>query len=390
MTKTSTKTDSQDRGRFSARRKTEAVLRLLRGEDLDTLSRELGVTAATLSAWRDALPRRRHRRHEEPTGRRPGRAGRPPPGQGRPAHHGQRAAGAEVPAPGERPPFCLEEAERLARSASPGTGRPYGLQRVCRIFGLARSTAYYLKAREAVPPEQRPVPRKRGPVGAATDEELVGHIRRVLAESPFHGEGYRKVWARLRHRGIRTASERVRRLMREHHLQAPRRGGNAHGPKAHDGTITTEEPDAMWGTDMTTTVTTGEGLAHVFVAVDHCTCECVGLHAAKRRQPLRGPGAAAAGRAGALRRVRGEGRRGPGHPPRPRQQLPQRRLPAGAEVPGHGQLAELRAGARGERLCRAVHPHPEGAAPVGADASPRWPSWSRRCGSSSGRTTSGG
>ena len=37
----------------------------------------------------------------------------------------------------------------------------------------------------------------------------------------------------------------------------------------------------MWGTDMTTTVTTGEGLAHVFVAVDHCTCECVGLHAAK-------------------------------------------------------------------------------------------------------------
>lgn len=128
----------------------------------------------------------------------------------------------------------------------------------------------------------RPVPRKRGPIGAATDEELVGHIRRVLAESPFHGEGYRKVWARLRHQGLRTASERVRRLMREHHLQAPRRGGNAHGPKAHDGTILTEEPDTMWGTDMTTTVTTGEGLAHVFVAVDHCTCECIGLHVAKR------------------------------------------------------------------------------------------------------------
>ena len=147
---------------------------------------------------------------------------------------------------------------------------------------MARSTAYYLKAREAVPPGQRHVPGKRGPVGAATDEDLVGHIRRVLADSPFTGEGYRKVWARLRHRGIRTASERVRRLMREHHLQVPRRGGHAHGPKAHDGTIVTVEPDTMWGTDMTTTVTTGEGLAHVFVAVDHCTCECVGLHAAKR------------------------------------------------------------------------------------------------------------
>ena len=42
-----------DRGRFSARRKADAVLRLLRGEDLETLSRVLGVTAARLSAWRD-------------------------------------------------------------------------------------------------------------------------------------------------------------------------------------------------------------------------------------------------------------------------------------------------------------------------------------------------
>lgn len=31
----------------------EAVLRLLRGEALDGRSRELGVTAATLAAWRD-------------------------------------------------------------------------------------------------------------------------------------------------------------------------------------------------------------------------------------------------------------------------------------------------------------------------------------------------
>ena len=42
-----------ERGRFSSRRKTEVVLRLLRGEELDLLSRELGVTAATLSQWRD-------------------------------------------------------------------------------------------------------------------------------------------------------------------------------------------------------------------------------------------------------------------------------------------------------------------------------------------------
>jgi hypothetical protein len=34
----------------------------------------------------------------------------------------------------------------------------------------------------------------------------------------------------------------------------------------------------MWGTDLTTTIT-GEGQAAVFVAVDHCSAECVGIHA---------------------------------------------------------------------------------------------------------------
>src|SRR4051812_17680025 len=52
MTKKSTNTDTPDRGRFSARRKTDAVLRLLRGEDLDPPPRERGAPAAPLSAWR--------------------------------------------------------------------------------------------------------------------------------------------------------------------------------------------------------------------------------------------------------------------------------------------------------------------------------------------------
>ena len=51
--------DGPDQGnrRFSARRKVEVVLRLLRGEDLELLSRELGVTAARLSKWRDQFLR---------------------------------------------------------------------------------------------------------------------------------------------------------------------------------------------------------------------------------------------------------------------------------------------------------------------------------------------
>ena len=41
------------KGRFSARRKHETVLRLLRGEDLESVSRELGITAARASQWRE-------------------------------------------------------------------------------------------------------------------------------------------------------------------------------------------------------------------------------------------------------------------------------------------------------------------------------------------------
>ena len=42
-------------GRMSRQRKSAAVLRLLRGEDLETVSRELGVTAARLTGWHEAF-----------------------------------------------------------------------------------------------------------------------------------------------------------------------------------------------------------------------------------------------------------------------------------------------------------------------------------------------
>ena len=101
------------------------------------------------------------------------------------------------------------------------TRRAYGLPRICRVWHCARSSVY---ARRQATTSQVPC-RRRGPVGAAPDDVLVGHIRRVLEASPFHGEGYRKSWAKLRVEGIRTSQERVRRLMREHDLQAPHRVG---------------------------------------------------------------------------------------------------------------------------------------------------------------------
>jgi transposase InsO family protein len=166
----------------------------------------------------------------------------------------------------------------MSQTISPGTGRAYGLARVAHIWRLSRATLYRHRAAAAAAAPARPV--RRGPVGACSDAELLGHIRDRILASRLHGEGYRKIWARLRHAGIRTSPRRVRRLMGAHGLLAPHRVGRPE-QRAHDGTIGTATVDTMWGTDMTETVTLAEGRARVFVAVDHCSGECVGSHAAR-------------------------------------------------------------------------------------------------------------
>lgn len=151
----------------------------------------------------------------------------------------------------------------------------YGLTRVCRQWRVSRATLHrHLSAANRPDAPQR----RRGPQGAMSDTALAERIRKLLASSPFHGEGYRKVWARLRYAGVRTSPRRVLRVMREHSLLAHQRAGSPRGPQAHDGTIITLRVDEMWGTDMTAVVT-GEGQAAVFIAVDHCSAECMGIHA---------------------------------------------------------------------------------------------------------------
>jgi putative transposase len=166
----------------------------------------------------------------------------------------------------------------MSRAISPTTGRAYGLARLARVWRLSRATLYRHRAAEGAVAPSRSV--RRGPVGACSDAELLEHIRAQILGSRLHGEGYRKIWARLRHAGIRTSARRVRRLMGEHGLLAPHRVGRPER-RAHDGAITTTAVDVMWGTDMTETVTLKDGRARVFVAVDHCSGECVGSHAAR-------------------------------------------------------------------------------------------------------------
>jgi len=156
--------------------------------------------------------------------------------------------------------------------------RPFGVRRVMHLLSRSRSSVYWARSRRDVIPGPG---HKRGPKTECTDAELTEHIRAVLGVTPFVGEGHRKVWARLRIRGVRTSKQRTLRLMRTAGLLAHGRAQRNLGPRVHDGTITPEKPNVMWGTDATGVWTEREGLVTVFAAIDHATAECVGIHAAK-------------------------------------------------------------------------------------------------------------
>ena len=164
----------------------------------------------------------------------------------------------------------------MSQALSPSFARCYGLARVARVWKISRASVY--RSLKETPPNT--ITRRPGPVGACSDAELADHIRRQIDASRLHGEGYRKLWARLRFAGVRASPRRVRRVMRENGLLAPHRVLRTEA-KLHDGTIVTDKVNEMWGTDMTQTITIREGRANVFVAVEHANSEVVGIHVSR-------------------------------------------------------------------------------------------------------------
>jgi len=206
------------KSRLSARRKTEIVLRVLRGEDVDALSRELRIEAHRIARWREeflaagaaALKARAEARAPDRTALKDARA-----------KVGELTMQVEIlqelfQKRGLPLPASGEDIATLLVSRS-GERRPLAL--VCRTIGLARSSAYAARRPSAPGTTTRP-----GPRTATSDDELLRRIREVLEGAAFSGEGHRKVWARLRRRcGLRVSRKRVLRLMRTHGLLAPTR-----------------------------------------------------------------------------------------------------------------------------------------------------------------------
>ena len=254
------------------------VLRLLRGESLEALSREVGVEIYhRLDAWREramaGLELGLQARHGEPVAEVLDAAKRH-------IGDGDRAAPRAGPGRGAAPPFGDAEVATMSATTSAATGRCFGIQRVCQVWERSRAALYARRAR-AHHHRLGAGPARRGPVPRQSDAQLLAAIRTDLARSPFHGEGHRKVHARLRILdGIRVARTRVLRVMRAHELLSPHRGRQG-AAKTPDGRVITQAPNVMWGTDGVRVFTLDDGWGWIFAAVEHWNAECVGWHVCK-------------------------------------------------------------------------------------------------------------
>ena len=74
----------------------------------------------------------------------------------------------------------------MSAAVSPGTGRTYGVERVCAVWDLARSSFY--AARQATAGAKVPA-RRRGPKPKISDQELLAAILADMESSPFQGGG---------------------------------------------------------------------------------------------------------------------------------------------------------------------------------------------------------
>lgn len=163
----------------------------------------------------------------------------------------------------------------MSRTISPATGKAYGLKRVCLAWDVARASLYRKKAQDS-----EASLKKRGPKPLMEEGELLSRIRKDIKDSPFKGEGHRKVHARLKREGAQVGRNRVLRVMREQKLLSPHR--SVYRPEnAHDGRITTDAPNVMWGSDGTKVQTVEDGWIWVFSVAEHWNSECVGWHVCK-------------------------------------------------------------------------------------------------------------
>ena len=149
----------------------------------------------------------------------------------------------------------------------------FGVEPICRTLGIAPSTYYAVKARQASPSER-----------AVRDRRLVEEIRRVHKEN-LSVYGVRKVWWQLQREGIDVARCTVERLMASEGLKGAVRGkkrrttvpnGQAgRAPDLVDRDFSAERPNRLWVADFTY-VAAWSGVVYVAFVIDAFSRRIVG------------------------------------------------------------------------------------------------------------------
>ena len=93
----------------------------------------------------------------------------------------------------------------MSEIRSSSTGRRYSIKRVCAVWQTPRSTVHSQLRRSSL--TDLPVPRKRGPVGAASDDELVSLTRKAIESCSSHCDGNGESWARFRLQAWRPCTD---------------------------------------------------------------------------------------------------------------------------------------------------------------------------------------
>jgi transposase InsO family protein len=164
----------------------------------------------------------------------------------------------------------------MSEKTSPQTNLKYGVELVCKVWKFPRSSFYQAR--------KKPDKAKgfRGKRSAISDEKLLQAIMNDINCSHFQGEGHRKVHARLkRFEHLTVGRNRVLKVMKKHNLLSPYRCEQG-SENPHDGRITTDIPNVMWGTDAAKVFTLEDGWVWFFGVIEHWNSECLGWHVTKK------------------------------------------------------------------------------------------------------------
>ena len=94
----------------------------------------------------------------------------------------------------------------MSRTTSPSAKKPYGVEAVCRVWNVGKSTCHRRRREEA---NAGSPPRQRGPKPKHSDEGVAAHAHKAIVHAPFRSEGCLKIRKRLWEKSVTVCKRRL-------------------------------------------------------------------------------------------------------------------------------------------------------------------------------------